>query len=100
VLAPAYATRQALLEVVAAPPVTFLLAVIIVQVFTAQGDSTHASVQSVLEGTLLALAAVAPWLFVGTVLCVVIAFRRGLLQCVRELRAGLRGEEGAGAAGD
>jgi hypothetical protein len=96
VLAPAYATRQALLEVVTAPPVTFLLAVIIVQALTAQGDSTHASILSVLEGTLLTLAAVAPWLLAGTVLCVAISLRRGLAQCVRDLSAGERGETGAG----
>jgi hypothetical protein len=88
VLAPAYATRQALLEVVVAPPVTFLLAVIVVQALTAQGDSTHASVLSVLEGTLLTLAAVAPWLLAGMVLCVLIAVRRGLPQCVRDLLGG------------
>jgi hypothetical protein len=92
VLAPAYAVRPALLEVVTAPPVTFLLAVVVVQGLTAQGDSSHASMLSVLEGTLLTLAAIAPWLFVGTVLCVVIAMRRGLPDCVRDLRASLRGD--------
>ncbi len=95
VLAPTYAVRSALLEVVTAPPVTFLLAVIIMQGLTAQGDSNHASMLSVLEGTLLTLAAIAPWLFAGTVLCVVIAIRRGLPECLRELRAGVRGEPGA-----
>lgn len=98
VLAPAYAVRPALLEVVTAPPVTFLLAVIVVQGLTAQGDSSHASMLSVLEGTLVTLAAIAPWLFVGTVLCVAIAMRRGLPACVRDLRAGLRGEAGAAAS--
>jgi hypothetical protein len=97
VLAPAYAARQAMLEVVTAPPIIFVLAVIIVQSLTAQGDSSHASMLSVLEGTTLTLAAVAPWLFAGTVLCVFIAIRRGLPRCVRDLRTGLRGETGAGA---
>jgi hypothetical protein len=97
VLAPAYAVRPALLEVVTAPPVTFLLAVVVVQALTAQGDSSHASVQSVLAGTLLTLAAIAPWLLAGTVLCVVIAIRRGLPECVRDLRASLRGDAGASA---
>jgi hypothetical protein len=98
VLAPAYATRQALLEVVVAPPITLLLAVIIVQALTAQGDSTHASMLSVLEGTLLTLAAAAPWLFAGMVLCVLIAVRRGLPQCVRDLLGRSRDGAGAGAA--
>jgi hypothetical protein len=96
VLAPAYVVRPALLEVVSAPPVTFLLAVVVVQALTAQGDSSHASMLSVLEGTLVTLAAVAPWLLAGTVLCLVIAMRRGLPECVRDLRAGLRGEAGVG----
>lgn len=98
VLAPAYVTRQALLEIVAAPPVTFLLALVMVQAFTAQGDSNHATLLSVLEGTLLTLAAIAPWLFAGTALCVGICVRRGLLQCVRDLGTDLRGQVRPGAA--
>jgi hypothetical protein len=41
---------------------------------------------SVLEGTVLTLAGVAPWLFAGTIACVVIAMTRGLPDCVRQLR--------------
>ncbi len=99
VLAPAYAARRAMLEVVTAPPVAFLLAVVIVQALTAQGDSSHASMLSVLEGTLLTLAATAPWLFAGTALCVLIAMRRGLPQCIRDLRANLRGDTGPDGTG-
>jgi hypothetical protein len=69
-----------------------LLAEIIAQVATAQGSSSRGTVISVLEGTLLTLADVAPWLFAGTVICLVAAMVRGLPQCVRDLRAGLRGE--------
>jgi hypothetical protein len=98
VLAPVYAARRAMLEVVTAPPITFLLAVIAVQALTAQGDGSHASMLSVLEGTLLTLAATAPWLFAGTGLCVLIAMRRGLPQCIRDLRANLRGDTSSRAA--
>jgi hypothetical protein len=98
VLAPGYVTRQALLEIVAAPPVTFLLSLVIMQAFTAQGDSNHATVLSVLEGTLLTLAAIAPWLFAGTALCVTISVRRGLMQCIRDLGTELRGQVGTDVA--
>jgi hypothetical protein len=100
VLAPGYVTRQALLEIVAAPPVTFLLSLVLMQAFTAQGDSNHATVLSVLEGTLLTLAAIAPWLFAGTTLCVIISVRRGLMQCIRDLGTDLRGQARPDAAVD
>lgn len=92
ILAPVYARREALLYVVIAAPVVFLLAEIIAQVAMAQGSSSRGTVISVLEGTILTLADVAPWLFAGTVICLAAALARGLTQCVRDLRAGLRGE--------
>jgi|SRR5580692_370874 hypothetical protein len=92
ILAPIYARRDALLHIVISAPVMFLLAEVITQLLTAQGSSSRGSAMSVLAGTFLALAAVAPWLFAGTVICVGAAMTRGLPQCVRELRAGLRGE--------
>jgi hypothetical protein len=92
ILAPVYARREALLYIVISAPIVFLLAEIIAQVATAQGSSSRGTVISVLEGTLLTLADVAPWLFAGTVICLVTAMVRGLPQCVRDLRAGLRGE--------
>jgi hypothetical protein len=46
----------------------------------------------VLEGTFLTLANVAPWLLAGTAICLGIAMVQGLPECVRALRAGLRGE--------
>lgn len=91
-LAPGYVRRDALLQVVVSPPAAFLVAVFIAQVLTAQGDSAHGAVLSVLEGTFLMLAGATPWLILGTIGCVCIAIYRGLPQCVREFRASLRGE--------
>jgi hypothetical protein len=90
VLGPYFVRRHALLRVVAAPPAVFLAALVIVQVLTAQGTSRHGKVLSVAEGTLLTLAALAPWLLAGTALSAVVAIPRGLVQCLRELRAELR----------
>jgi hypothetical protein len=92
VLAPYLASRRALLHVVVAPPAIFVIALLVTQVLTAQGTSRHGRVMSVLEGTALTLAATAPWLITGTALGVVVAIRRGLLGCVRQLRSELRGE--------
>jgi hypothetical protein len=88
VLAPVYARREAQLKVAISAPVVFLVAEIVAQIVIAPGSSGHATVLSVLEGTLLALAEVAPWLFAGTAVCIVIAMFRGLPQCVRDLRTG------------
>jgi len=89
-LAPLYARREAQLQLVAAAPLVFLAAAIMTQIVTAQGTSNHGRVLSVLEGTLLMLASAAPWLFVGTAVCVGLAWRNGLPDCWRELRSGLR----------
>jgi hypothetical protein len=94
VLGPYVVRRHALLRVVAAPPAVFLAALVIVQVLTAQGTSRHGKVLSVAEGTLLTLAALAPWLLAGTTLGAVVAIPRGLLECVRELRSELREDLG------
>jgi hypothetical protein len=88
VFAPVYARRGAQLRVALSAPVIFLLAEIAAQSLTAPGSSGHAPALLVLEGTVLALAGVAPWLFAGTALCFAIAMFRGLPQCVRDLRTG------------
>lgn len=88
VLAPVYARRSAQLIVAVSAPVVFLVAEIAAQSITAPSGSGHSIVLSVLEGTLLVLAEVAPWLFAGTAVCIVIAMFRGLPQCVRDLRTG------------
>ena len=92
ILAPVYARQNALLHIVISAPVIFLLAEIVTQLITAPGTSGRSSVISVLEGTFLTLADVAPWLFAGTLVCIAVAMTRGLPQCVRDLRAGLRGD--------
>ena len=89
-LGPYVVRRHALLPVVAAPPAVFLAALVVVQVLTAQGTSRHGKVLSVFEGTLLTLAALAPWLLAGTALGAAAAIPRGLGQCLRELRDELR----------
>jgi hypothetical protein len=92
ILAPLYARRDAQLHIVISAPFVFLLAEIGTQLLTAQGSSSRGSTMSVVEGTFLTLADVAPWLFTGTAICVGVSLTRGLPQCVRDLRAGLRGE--------
>lgn len=92
VLAPFFVRRHALLQVIVAPAAIFLVAVIISQVLTAQGTSRHGKALSVLEGTFLTLAAIAPWLFAGTALGIGAAMTQGLPQSIRDLAAGLRGQ--------
>lgn len=90
VLGPFFVRRHALLQVVVAPPAIFLAALVVTQMATAQGTSRHGKVLSVLEGTVLTLAALAPWLLGGTVLGVGLAIPRGLVQCARDLKRELR----------
>jgi hypothetical protein len=92
ILAPVYARRDALLHIVISAPVIFLLAEVVAQLIAAKGGAGHGSALAVLEGTFLTLANVAPWLLAGTAICLGIAMVQGLPECVRALRAGLRGE--------
>jgi hypothetical protein len=75
-----------LLMVTIAPPLLFGIALVAVKAATATGSM----VLSVAEGTAITMAEVAPWLFAGTVLALIIAWARGLRGCVRELRQDLR----------
>jgi len=93
VLATRYSRPGVLLHVVLSLPVIFLAAELVAELVTAGGGTGHRTVLSVLEGTLLTLAAVAPWLFAGTAGGFVIAMFRGLPQCVRDLRAEGRGTD-------
>ena len=93
-----YCRRTALLRVVVIPPALFLLAVLAEQVVTAPGGSAMTTAESVLAGTFLMLSANAPWLFCGMVAAVGVAWRRGLRQCARELRAELTGNPARQAA--
>jgi hypothetical protein len=89
-LGPYVVRKHALLQVVAAPPAVFLVALVMTQIGTAQGTGKHGKILSVLEGTVLVLAAIAPWLLSGTVLGVAVAIPRGLVQCARDLKRELR----------
>ena len=83
-----------LLMVTIAPPLLFGIALVGVKAATATGSMAL----SIAEGTAITMAEVAPWLFAGMVLTLVIAWARGLPGCVRELRQDLR-DAGRPAAG-
>src|SRR5262249_6048010 len=68
------------------PAPLFCLALVGVKAGTASGNL----VLSVAEGAAITLAGVAPWLFAGTALGLIIAWPRGLRACARELRHNLR----------
>src|SRR5262249_4266523 len=75
-----------LLMVAIVPPLLFGITLVAVKAATATGSM----MLSVAEGTAITMAAVAPWLFAGMALTLVIAWARGLPGCVRELRQDLR----------
>jgi hypothetical protein len=86
-LAVTYARREALLVVVTTPPAIFLAALITAELVTAGGSTMLATA----EGTILTLAATAPWLIGVTVACVAAAMVRGLPRCVQDLRTAVAG---------
>ena len=81
-----YTRPRDLLAVVVSPPLLFFCALICVKAVTAQG----AAIISTVEGTALTLANVAPWLFAGVILYLIVAWARGLPRCVTALRHDLR----------
>ncbi len=88
-----YARPTDLLPVTVCPPLAFFVACVCSKLITSAGGTLAA------EGTLFTLATSAPWLFLGTAVTIVIALRRGLLDNIRELRHGLRGQpDGAAPA--
>jgi hypothetical protein len=90
-----FARREALLGLVVSLPAVFLAAAVLTQLATMPSGAHRGTLLLVLEGTVLTLAGVAPWLFLGTVAGVVIAMFRGLPRCVRELRSDLNGRRPA-----
>jgi len=96
-LASALVRPAALPQVVIAPPALFLLALVVSEALTAQGTSSRGSMLSVLEGVMLTLAAVAPWLFGGTAAGVAVAMVRGLPNSFRELRSELSDDKTSGS---
>jgi uncharacterized protein DUF6542 len=81
-----------LLSVSVSPPLAFFFACVLAKLVTSSGGTSAA------EGTLVTLATSAPWLFAGTAVTIVIALRRGLLDNLRDLRAGLQGTPAGKAA--
>jgi hypothetical protein len=81
-----YTKRRDLLTVAVSPPLLFLGALLFVKALTAKGSI----IISTVEGTALTLANVAPWLFAGVILSLIVAWVRGLPQCVADLRHELR----------
>jgi len=90
ILGPYLVRKHGLLQVVTAPPAIFFIALVITQIATAQGTGKHGKILSVLEGTALILAALAPWLLTGAALGILAAIPRGLAQCTRELKQEIR----------
>jgi len=81
-----YASPPSLLTVVVSPPLLFLGAVVLVNAMTGSGGL----LLSVVLGSVVTLAGAAPWLAVGMILTVIIAWARGLPRCIRDLRRELR----------
>lgn len=80
-----YTRSTDLLTVAVTPPLVFFCVLLGAKAVTAQGNM----LVSVIEGSALALASIAPWLFAGVVVNLVIAWVRGLPRCVSELRRSL-----------
>jgi hypothetical protein len=88
VAAVVYVRPGDLLMVTIVPPLLFGIALLGVKAATATGNV----VLSIAEGAAITMAEVAPWLFAGMVLTLVIAWARGLGECIRELRQDLRAD--------
>ena len=86
VAAVVYVRPGDLLMVTIVPPLLFGITLLVVKAATATGNV----VLSIAEGTAITMAEVAPWLFAGMALTLVIAWARGLGGCIRELRQDLR----------
>ncbi|MFV2175967.1 DUF6542 domain-containing protein [Actinomadura sp. LOL_016] len=86
----ALATRPAdLLALAVSPPLVFFLATLVAVVVTTIGQGSL--LRGVTVGVLTALAGTAPWLYLGTLLVLLITLPRGLPANVRELRDKLAG---------
>lgn len=84
-LAARYTKAADLLTVVVLPPLVFFCVLVCVKAVTGTGNL----LVSVLEGCALALAGLAPWLFIGVVVNLVIAWARGLPHCIADFRRSL-----------
>ncbi|HUR03639.1 MAG TPA: DUF6542 domain-containing protein [Nonomuraea sp.] len=77
-----------LLSLVVTPPLVFFVATLFVELGRALGSLSIA--QSLFVGLIASLSQGAPWLFAGSAIVLVIAWRRGLRDNVRDLREELR----------
>ncbi|GIH77332.1 DUF6542 domain-containing protein [Planobispora longispora] len=77
-----------LLSLVVSPPLVFLLAALISE--AVRSLTAPSPVQAFGLGMFTALSGGAPWLFVGSALVLLVAWRRGLARCVRDLREEIR----------
>lgn len=80
--------RRDLLSLVVCPPLVFFVAALATEAVGALGAKVP--VQAFGLGMFAVLSANAPWLFAGSLLVLLVAWRRGLATCVRELREELR----------
>lgn len=80
--------RRELLSLVVSPPLVFFVTTMLIEVVRSLFAASP--VQTFGLGMYTALSQGAPWLFGGSLLVVVIAWRRGLTRCVRELRDELK----------
>ena len=86
VLAAWYAALPGLLTVVVSPPLLFLGTLVLVNALTGSGGLLY----SVVFGSVVTLAGLAPWLAAGMIFTLIIALVRGLPRCIRDLYRELR----------
>ncbi|WP_433515614.1 DUF6542 domain-containing protein [Nonomuraea sp. CA-143628] len=79
-----------LLSLVVTPPLVFFVATFFVELGRAFGALSI--MQSLLVGLFSSLSRGAPWLFAGSAIVLVVAWRRGLRDNVRDLREELRAD--------
>ncbi|GAB2495269.1 DUF6542 domain-containing protein [Streptosporangium sandarakinum] len=87
-VAVALVNRRDLLTLVVSPPLVFFVATLLAEALRSLGAASP--LQTLGLGLFTTLSAGAPWLFGGSLLVLVVAWRRGLAGCVRELREELR----------
>lgn len=86
----ALTTRQAdLLTLAVSPPAVFFAVTLVTEFVTTLGEGSL--LRGMAVGLVTSLAGTAPWLFLGTLLVIVITIPRGLLGNIRELRSRLAG---------
>jgi Domain of unknown function (DUF6542) len=77
-----YTKPADLLTVAVTPPLLFFVVLLFAKAMSATGNT----LVSIAGGSALSLATLAPWLFAGTAINLVIGCARGLPRCVAELR--------------